>query len=166
MIFRLLLAVAALYALYRFVRYVQGKADDERRSYYISLLIGLTAAGLIALSVTGRVHWLAGIVGGAIPFIRQYILQHVYHRLSGKDKQSSEQAGENSQQQAKTRSSGAMNREQALAVLGLTDQPNEEDIVAAHRKLMQKCHPDRGGNDYLASQLNAAKDFLINDLHS
>lgn len=162
MIFRLLLAVAALYALYRFVRYVQGKADDERRSYYISLLIGLTAAGLIALSVTGRVHWLAGVVGGAIPFVRQYILQHVYHRLSGQRNQSDEQ----SQQKPQANSSSTINREQALAVLGLTDQPSEEEIVAAHRKLMQKFHPDRGGNDYLASQLNAAKDLLIAELHS
>ena len=54
-----------------------------------------------------------------------------------------------------------MDRREALAVLGLPEDASDEDIVAAHRKLMQKLHPDRGGNDYLAAKINQAKDFLL-----
>lgn len=57
--------------------------------------------------------------------------------------------------------SGDMGRGEALAVLGLAEGATEEDIVAAHRKLMQKIHPDRGGNNYLAAKINQAKDLLL-----
>ena len=58
---------------------------------------------------------------------------------------------------------GNMSRREALAVLGLEDNASEEDIVAAHRSLIQKLHPDRGGNDYLAAKINQAKDRLLGD---
>lgn len=58
--------------------------------------------------------------------------------------------------------SGEMDAEQALAVLGLEAGASETDIIEAHRRLMQKLHPDRGGTDYLAATLNLAKKVLMN----
>ena len=57
-----------------------------------------------------------------------------------------------------------MTRELAMEILGLTDAPDEEQVVLAHRRLMQKLHPDRGGSDYLAKKINAARDFLLEKL--
>lgn len=65
------------------------------------------------------------------------------------------------EQQSTPEGSHAMGRSDALAILGLSGEATEEDIIAAHRKLIQKLHPDRGGNDYLAAQINQAKDLLL-----
>lgn len=58
-------------------------------------------------------------------------------------------------------SSSDMPRTEALAVLGLGEDADNEAIIAAHRSLIQKLHPDRGGNDYLAAKINQAKDQLL-----
>ena len=54
-----------------------------------------------------------------------------------------------------------MSRQLALEFLGLTDTASEADILHAHREMMRRLHPDRGGSDYLAKKINAAKDYLI-----
>lgn len=56
---------------------------------------------------------------------------------------------------------GTLNEEAAYAILGLRPGADRSEIIAAHRRMMQKMHPDRGGSDYLAAQINQAKDLLL-----
>ncbi|MBR0682791.1 molecular chaperone DnaJ [Roseomonas eburnea] len=56
---------------------------------------------------------------------------------------------------------GPMTRADALAILGLAEGATEEDIRAAHRRLMRAAHPDQGGSAWLAARLNAARDLLL-----
>lgn len=56
---------------------------------------------------------------------------------------------------------GGMNREQAYEVLGLKPGASDDEIREAHRRLMKQFHPDHGGSNYLAGQINRAKDVLL-----
>ena len=56
---------------------------------------------------------------------------------------------------------GRMSRQEALAVLGLAEGASEDEIRAAHRRLMRAAHPDGGGSDWLAARVNEARDVLL-----
>ena len=65
------------------------------------------------------------------------------------------------QPQAGRSGSGVMSRREALETLGLEEGASPEEIVRAHRTLMKKLHPDRGGSTGLAARVNQAKDVLM-----
>jgi hypothetical protein len=89
------------------------------------------------------------------------VLQAYLDREHGDDWR--EQAGDAVGSAAERPVGGPLSRDDAYAVLGLAPGADADAVRAAHRRLMQKLHPDRGGSDFLAAQINAAKERLLGE---
>jgi hypothetical protein len=61
------------------------------------------------------------------------------------------------------RPGGPMSKSEALRILGLTLGATPEDIRAAHRRMLQEHHPDRGGDPDMAARINQARDVLLEE---
>lgn len=152
-----LLAIAILG--YLLLQGLKKQSPEQRRKTLLrSVFFGLIGIVLI-LAATGRVHWLMAAAAASIPFVKILfgLLLRSLPFLQIWQKQ--RQAG--AEQSPPVHNSSELTKDEALQLLGLKPGASREDIIKAHKSLMQKLHPDRGGNDYLAAKLNAARDLLL-----
>ncbi|MEE3294800.1 MAG: DnaJ domain-containing protein [Pseudomonadota bacterium] len=55
-------------------------------------------------------------------------------------------------------------KDEAYKILGLDFDATKDDIISAHKELIRKNHPDKGGSDYLSSKINEARDILLKNI--
>lgn len=161
----MLIVIAALLATVAFavlVRLLWLSARPARSTTLVTLAAVALVAALAVLALTGRLHWLAAVAAAVAPFLRRAVglLRYVpwFGGLARRWRAGRQQDGPGS---GRRTGGSAMSRAQALEVLGLEGNPGRDEILAAHRRLIQRLHPDRGGSKFLAQQLNEAKARLL-----
>jgi len=83
-----------------------------------------------------------------------YVLLQAYLIRSGS-------SNEKADDQFKPSSFNGLSNDEAYDILGLPSTASKDEVVKAHKRLMQRIHPDRGGSNYLAAKINAAKDQVL-----
>lgn len=139
---------------------IKQNTGDKRKKLILWSTVGGVGALLGILAVTGHLNIITAMVAGLIALVPRAMQLAKYVPFLNRFYQQTQQ----SQQQAKTpppRGKQTMETDEAMEVLGLKPDYSKQDVIQAHRRMMQKVHPDRGGSDYLAAQINKAKDTLL-----
>lgn len=159
----MVIVIAGLLALVAFVVLCQLLWQPGRPVRYttvITVAAAVLVAGLAVLAASGRLHWLIAAAAAVFPFLRRGLGLLRFAPLIGSLMR---RFGWGAGAAGASSAGSTMSRERALEILDLSGDPGAEEIRAAHRRLIQRLHPDRGGSKYLAQQLNEAKQRLLSD---
>ena len=154
-----LLIIAAVVALLLAYKKWYSLEEKQRKDSAWKMVLWGVAVLVIALVLAGRAHWLMGVLAallalaGRVVQLAQYVplFKRMYDDVGASQRSNSQS----------TKTSSLMSKKEAAEILGVDEAASAEDVKLAHKRLMQKIHPDRGGTDALAQQINTAKDILL-----
>lgn len=164
MLFRIILLVALFMAYFYCRNRLANTSADQRKPLLLKWTLWIAIAAVIFMAATGRLHWIGGLIAICVPFVRQlgiWLAQRYFsQRLQSSD--STEKSAETPTSEDKL-DPNILSRQDAMKLLNLEEGFNQQDLIQAHRRMMQKNHPDQGGSDYLAALINRAKEVLLEE---
>jgi len=161
MIYLLFIILAALLT-YQQVRKKTKDLAPEERAKVVKKALWIFAAILLAISAFAKGNVIMGAIATAFAFILRLlpVFLKIFPFLKLLTSASKAQAG----QQKHPAAQPDMDKQRAADILGVGVEASEEEIISAHKRLMQKVHPDKGGSEALAVEINTAKEVMLNQV--
>lgn len=156
---RLLVIAAIAVLLYYGWKWFKKEYSEKGRPFLVKSLLVATAAALLLLAAFGRVHWVGAALASLLAGLRialPLLARSLPFLMKWRDSQASERSSI-----LQNNDANAMDEATAMATLGIEKPYTRDEVLKAHKRIMQNIHPDKGGSDLLASQVNLAKEFLL-----
>lgn len=143
-------AISAIIVIFSIIYILKRFQKNSQRIFFLISIV------VIFLVLTGRAHWISAIIVALIPLVKKLFLILRYlpilQRFSSYYRQKKQ--GESKQ---------SMSIKEAADILNVSENSSKDEIILAHKKAMQKNHPDKGGSKEIASKINAAKKRLLDE---
>lgn len=138
--------IALLLALYGLYQFMLNANTHQVKSLFLSAGVLSVAIAVVLLALTGRLPAAMGVIAALAPIIMGTLRAR---------------SPRHTQTESRPPRSQDLTRAEALEILGLSGEPEENEIQDAYRRLMKAMHPDQQGSPWVAERLNAARDRLL-----
>lgn len=161
----LILWVLGIVIIASLVRILLQRTSITGKPLLLLVAVVVVVLAAIALALSGLWSVSMSLLGGLAvygkPILRAFGLWQMFRRFSKPKTGAGANSNTGSGNKGPARNTSAMDKSQARTILEVQADASNEEITMAHKRLMSKHHPDKGGSTYLASQINQAKDVLL-----
>jgi len=140
MLFYLIFAVISIAMVLIFIT---GRKHDKTKLKKRAVKVGYLLASIMFLYKYGFLHFMRFILN-MYPFTKSF----------------SNRSSHSQNNRYNTNKKG-MTENEAIEILGVSDNPTKDEIQASFNKLMKKVHPDIGGSKYLTEKIIEARNVLL-----
>ena len=140
--------ISAIIVIFSIIYVLKRFQKNSQRIFFLLSIV------VIFLVLTGRAHWLSAIVVALIPLVKKLFLILRYLPILQRFSSYYSQKKQGGPKQS-------MSIKEAADILNVSENASEDEIILAHKKAMQKNHPDKGGSKEIASKINSAKKTLL-----
>ena len=141
-------AISAIIVIFSIIYVLKRFQKNSQRIFFLLSIV------VIFLVLTGRAHWISAIVVALIPLVKKLFLILRYLPILQRFSSYYSQKKQGGPKQS-------MSIKEAADILNVSENASEDEIILAHKKAMQKNHPDKGGSKEIASKINTAKKRLL-----